>query len=55
MDIIGVITEYNPFHNGHIYHINKITYNKFIIINKNFIILGIFYSRGMKNIVYILE
>ena len=24
MDIIGVITEYNPFHNGHIYHINKI-------------------------------
>ena len=24
MDIIGIICEYNPFHNGHIYHINKI-------------------------------
>ena len=24
MDIIGIIAEYNPFHNGHIYHINKI-------------------------------
>ena len=24
MNIIGVICEYNPFHNGHLYHINKI-------------------------------
>ena len=24
MDIIGIICEYNPFHNGHIYHIEKI-------------------------------
>lgn len=24
MDIIGIICEYNPFHNGHLYHINKI-------------------------------
>lgn len=24
MDKIGIICEYNPFHNGHIYHINKI-------------------------------
>ena len=24
MNIIGLITEYNPFHNGHLYHINKI-------------------------------
>ena len=24
MEIIGIICEYNPFHNGHIYHINKI-------------------------------
>ena len=24
MEKIGIITEYNPFHNGHIYHINKI-------------------------------
>lgn len=24
MKIVGIITEYNPFHNGHLYHINKI-------------------------------
>ena len=24
MKSIGIICEYNPFHNGHIYHINKI-------------------------------
>ena len=24
MEIIGLICEYNPFHNGHLYHINKI-------------------------------
>ena len=24
MNIIGIIGEYNPFHNGHIYHIEKI-------------------------------
>lgn len=24
MKIIGIIAEYNPFHNGHLYHINKI-------------------------------
>ncbi|MBR1413620.1 MAG: nucleotidyltransferase [Bacilli bacterium] len=24
MQVIGVIVEYNPFHNGHVYHINKI-------------------------------
>ncbi|MDD5980319.1 MAG: nucleotidyltransferase [bacterium] len=23
MDVIGIIAEYNPFHNGHLYHINK--------------------------------
>ena len=22
--VIGIIAEYNPFHNGHIYHLNKI-------------------------------
>ena len=21
---VGIIVEYNPFHNGHLYHINKI-------------------------------
>ena len=24
MNIIGIICEYNPFHNGHLYHIKKI-------------------------------
>ena len=24
METIGIICEYNPFHNGHLYHINKI-------------------------------
>ena len=24
MDVIGVIAEYNPFHNGHMYHLKKI-------------------------------
>ena len=24
MNKIGIICEYNPFHNGHIYHLNKI-------------------------------
>lgn len=23
MDVIGVIAEYNPFHNGHFYHLEK--------------------------------
>ena len=23
MSIVGVIAEYNPFHNGHLYHLNK--------------------------------
>lgn len=45
MDIIGVITEYNPFHNGHIYHINKIKElypNSIIILALN----GYFLERG---------
>lgn len=24
MEIVGIICEYNPFHNGHVYHINKV-------------------------------
>ena len=23
-DVVGIICEYNPFHNGHLYHLNKI-------------------------------
>ncbi len=34
MEVIGIIAEYNPFHNGHLYHINKIKelYNDSLII-----------------------
>lgn len=45
MDIIGIIAEYNPFHNGHIYHINKIKEmypNSLIILALN----GYFLERG---------
>jgi len=45
MDIIGIICEYNPFHNGHIYHISKIKemYPDSIII---LILNGYFLERG---------
>ncbi len=45
MEIIGIIAEYNPFHNGHIYHINKIKEmypNSLIILALN----GYFLERG---------
>lgn len=45
MEIIGIICEYNPFHNGHIYHINKIKEmypNSLIILCLN----GYFGQRG---------
>ena len=34
MKKVGIICEYNPFHNGHIYHLNKIKemYNDSLII-----------------------
>lgn len=45
MDIIGIICEYNPFHNGHLYHINKIKemYPESIII---LVLNGYFLERG---------
>ena len=45
MDIIGIICEYNPFHNGHIYHIDRIKEmypNSLIILALN----GYFLERG---------
>ncbi|MDD2409448.1 MAG: nucleotidyltransferase [Bacilli bacterium] len=45
MDIIGIICEYNPFHNGHAYHIKKIKEiypNSLIILVLN----GYFLQRG---------
>jgi len=45
MEIIGIIAEYNPFHNGHMYHINKIKemYPNSIII---LVLNGYFLERG---------
>ncbi len=45
MDVIGIIAEYNPFHNGHLYQINKIKElypNSIIVICLN----GYFLERG---------
>ena len=45
MHIIGIIAEYNPFHNGHLYHLNKIKekYPDSLII---LILNGYFTERG---------
>ncbi|MBE6161538.1 MAG: nucleotidyltransferase [Firmicutes bacterium] len=45
MEVIGIICEYNPFHNGHLYHINKIKemYENSLIV---LIISGYFTQRG---------
>ena len=45
MDIIGIICEYNPFHNGHIYHINKIKemYKESLIV---LVMSGYYCERG---------
>ncbi len=49
MEIIGLIAEYNPFHNGHLYQINKIKelYPDSIII---LILNGYFLERGIISI-----
>ena len=41
MKAIGIIAEYNPFHNGHLYHLNKIKemypdYTIIVVMNGNF-------------------
>lgn len=49
MQIIGVIAEYNPFHNGHLYHLNKIKEmfpNDVIIL----VLSGHFMQRGETSI-----
>lgn len=45
MDVIGIICEYNPFHYGHLYHLNKIRelHNKALIV---LVINGYFMQRG---------
>ena len=50
METIGTIAEYNPFHNGHIFHINKIKelYPDSLII---LILNGYFLERGEISII----
>ena len=45
MKSIGIICEYNPFHNGHLYHINEV---KKLFPNYNIILVisGPFTERG---------
>jgi len=50
MKIVGLITEYNPFHNGHLHHINmakKITNADFVVV----IMSGDFVQRGVPAII----
>lgn len=49
MEIIGLIAEYNPFHNGHLYQINKIKelYPNSIIV---LVLNGYFLERGIISI-----
>ncbi len=45
MDVVGIICEYNPFHNGHLYHLKKVKElfpNSLIILVLN----GYFLERG---------
>ena len=50
MKAIGIIAEYNPFHNGHLYHINKIKekYNDYTII---LVMSGNYTQRGEVSII----
>jgi len=50
MEIIGLIAEYNPFHNGHLYHINRIKelYPDSLLI---LVLNGYFLERGEISII----
>jgi len=50
METIGIIAEYNPFHNGHLYHINRIKekYKDSILI---LVLAGNFTQRGEVSII----
>jgi len=50
MKVIGIICEYNPFHNGHLYHLNKIKekYPDSLII---LVLNGYFLQRGEVSII----
>lgn len=45
LEKVGVIAEYNPFHNGHLYHLNKVKEmfpDSFLIL----VLIGNFTQRG---------
>ena len=49
-NVLGIICEYNPFHNGHLYHLNeakKVTNSDYSVA----IISGNFAQRGEPSIV----
>jgi len=50
MKSIGIIAEYNPFHNGHLYHINEIKkkYPDYVIV---LVMTGNFSQRGIPSII----
>ena len=50
MNAIGIIAEYNPFTNGHLYHINEIKkkYKDHIIL---LVMSGNFTQRGIPSII----
>lgn len=50
MDTVGIICEYNPFHNGHIYHLNKV---KELFPDSTIILImsGNFTQRGIPSII----
>ena len=50
MEKIGIICEYNPFHNGHIYHINQIK-NKFPDSTIILVMSGNYTQRGTVSII----
>ena len=50
METIGIIAEYNPFHNGHLYHLNKI---KELYPNDTIVLIinGNFTERGTTSLI----
>ena len=50
MEVVGVIAEYNPFHNGHLYHLNKVK-EMFPSAYLVLVLIGNFTQRGDVSII----
>ena len=48
--MVGIIAEYNPFHNGHLYHLNKVK-EMFPDKTITLILVGNFLNRGEVSII----